>query len=252
MSLIPIQKQPKHWNLLTKADQEHYIYLQKNLSSPACKNRRNHSKETFGNILSTIKKFVQRNDENDWKRALVCGVGWIDNVIAVNTRQLRLLIAKCKSSINGSFQALGYGAVPTSTDTNGTLTNLFPTLKNDFAELRQWSVRQESSKTIGSKLSNVVRQAIAKTNEIEPQISIPDPPKIARLKQIPSIPQIITVSQGSPTLSIQTSYPSLSTVPPLIRIQNPINEVFFKDIPPDPNRTSEVKNLKIEGQNPSN
>lgn len=136
---------PNHWDLLNHEDQEQYTSLQKTLSSPACKNRRNRSKQTFSNILSTIKNFVIRNDEDDISRSLVCGIGWIPNGIAINTRQLRLLIAKCKSSINGSFHALGFSAVPTSAETASVLSKLFPCLNNNFSELRQWSVRFKGS-----------------------------------------------------------------------------------------------------------
>ena len=220
--MTALSKQPKYWELLSTCDQESYGYLQKTLSSPACKNRRNHSNETFSDILDTIKKFVIRNDENDWKRALVCGVGWIENGIAVNTRQLRLLIAKCKSSINGSFQALGYGSVPTSAETASALVKLFPFLKNAFPELRQWSVRLEGGANSDHphKVSNVVRQAIIDNNQISLSksqnnqqqqtfenvnhiLSLPSippaviPPATADVSSITAIPQLTAISSFS-------------------------------------------------------
>jgi hypothetical protein len=52
------------------------------------------------NILTTVRNFVMWNETDDWKRALVCGICWLNADIAINTRQLRLLLSKCKSSIN--------------------------------------------------------------------------------------------------------------------------------------------------------
>lgn len=138
---------PKYWNLLSEEDREDYRKLRQTLSSPSCKNRRNHSIETFREVVSTIKSYVQKDDENEWKRSLVCGIIWLSDTIAINTHQLRLLTSKCKSSINGSFQALGYGTVPTGADSCGELIKKYSFMKNKFSELRQWTVRQMLSQS---------------------------------------------------------------------------------------------------------
>ena len=134
--------QPRYFELLSDEDKESYMKLKTQLSSPNCKNRRNKSHEVFKEIVASIKRFSIKGDDSDWKRSLVCGVLWLDHSIAINTHQLRLLITKCKSSINGSFQALGYGTVPTGTEASNELLSKFPFLRNNFAELRQWTVRQ--------------------------------------------------------------------------------------------------------------
>ena len=136
---------PKYWDLLSTDDKASYEVMRGTLSSPSCKNRRNKSLETFTEIIDTIHNFVVRNDSDDWKRALVCGACWLGkNAIAINTRQLRLLIAKCKSSINGSFQQMGYSTVPTGAESSSSLIKYFPFLKDNFSELRQWTVRYQA------------------------------------------------------------------------------------------------------------
>jgi hypothetical protein len=43
-----------------------------------------------------IKTFCQKGDIENSKRYLACGVCWIENGIAINTRQLRVLMGKSK------------------------------------------------------------------------------------------------------------------------------------------------------------
>ena len=133
---------PQYFDLLSESDKQEYIELRDQLFDPKYKNRRNKSHEAFKEVVQSIEKFVVRNDGNDWKRSLVCGVIWLDKSIAINTHQLRLLVDKCKSSINGSFQDLGYKTVPTGADCAKELITKFPFMRNNFAELRQWTIRQ--------------------------------------------------------------------------------------------------------------
>jgi hypothetical protein len=143
---------PKYWDLLSSDDQHLYITLQETVSAPTRKNRRNRSLQTFGEIIDAIKSFVIRNDSDDWKRSLVCGICWLsaDGPIGINTRQLRLLVSKCKSSINGSFQLLGFGNVSTGTDCSVSISRIFPVLRHNFSELRQWTLRHSDDTFISS------------------------------------------------------------------------------------------------------
>lgn len=136
-------KEPRYWNWLSESDRAEYNELKKELSSSNYKNKRNRSKETFATLLSKIKNFVIKGDANDNNRALVCGIVWLEKGVAINTHQLCLLTGKCKSSINGSFQRLGFGTMPTGTDSSGDLINKFPLLKSNFGELRQWTIRKK-------------------------------------------------------------------------------------------------------------
>lgn len=160
---------PKFLNLLNEADCAAYSELRANLSSPTCRNRRNKRLETFGEMLNSIKSFCIRNNEDDWKRCLVCGVIWTPNGIAINTRQLRLLIDKCKSSINGSLHRMGFSTVTCRGDTSNQLAEMIPILKNNFPELRQWTVRQAGVSTPQPMLPKFENQPIL------PQIVSPQP-----------------------------------------------------------------------------
>ena len=89
-----------------------------------------------------IKEYAIKNDNDDWKRCLVCGVCWLDNSLALNIRQLRLLVDKCKSSINGSLHRMGYTSSTTRGDSTTILVERFPILKGNYQEIRQWTIRQ--------------------------------------------------------------------------------------------------------------
>ncbi|EAY02753.1 hypothetical protein TVAG_466130 [Trichomonas vaginalis G3] len=132
------------WEKLSLSDREGYLRMRDMLTSPACKNRRNKSAETFVDVVETIKAFVMRGDSGDLQRGIVCGMYWVGEDLAINTRQLRILLQKCKSSINGSLQMIGYASPVASTDTSSVLINLFPFWKDNFKELRQWTIRRKA------------------------------------------------------------------------------------------------------------
>jgi hypothetical protein len=132
---------PKYFELLSDRDQFGYSELRSTLSSQLCRNRRGKRLENFSEMMASIRAFCVRPDEDDWKRCLVCGVYWLSSGIAINNRQLSLLLDKCKSSINGSLQKMGYSTLQARTESTNALSDAIPVLKNNFNELREWTVR---------------------------------------------------------------------------------------------------------------
>ena len=135
---------PQYWDLLSEQDKAQYTQLKLDFSAGSTKRVRNSRLETFDGILDTIRTFAERGDDNDWRRFLVCGVCWLDNAIAINTRQLRLLVSKCKSSINGSLQKMGYTTNMSHSESWKILFPHIPLLKDHFSELRQWTIRYKT------------------------------------------------------------------------------------------------------------
>ena len=132
---------PKFFHLLTPNDQIQYNLLREALSSHVCRNLRGKRLQSFIELLASIKKFCIRNDLQDSIRCLVCGICWVPNGIAINTRQFGILVNKCKSSINGSLQQLGYTTLQNRSESNATITQAIPFLKDNYMELREWSIR---------------------------------------------------------------------------------------------------------------
>jgi hypothetical protein len=102
-------------------------------------------------MLSNLQTFIMRNDQDDWRRGLVCGICWVHNAVAINIRQLQILMARCKASINSMFQNIGYRAVPICTEYAAGLSEFFPSLKGNFRELRRWTIRIPKNDSIPTR-----------------------------------------------------------------------------------------------------
>lgn len=139
--------------LLSPSDQLQYQALQRRLSSTDNRYNRNKRIEVFKENLDEIKRFCLRNDEDDWKRFIACGICWIDDGICVNTRQIRILFGKSKSAINGALQLMGYDTTPPKGNDAAPLIEAIPFLKDNFAEQRQWSIRK-CSKQLETPVKN--------------------------------------------------------------------------------------------------
>lgn len=127
---------------LNKEDFELYKNLKDTLSSHICRNCRNRRVQSFSEILSAIRYFVNRTKEDNWKRSLVCGVCWHNNFICVNIRQMSEFLEKCKSSINGSLQRLNLIVLQNKQQSFKILTEAIPYLRNHQELRKMWSVRQ--------------------------------------------------------------------------------------------------------------
>lgn len=220
---------PQHFNLLPEPDKIAYRTLQITLNPGPIIGNKWRPPDSFEDNLRKIRLFVERGDENDWKRYLVCGICWLDNGIAINTRQLKLLLSKCKSSINGSLLKMGYSTDTTNTGSKNALFSKIPLLKGNFNELRQWTFRM---KTSGSSLASnqseplqIIKNPISVPGSLEayspgslglsiyapnPSVPLPLSPilSISPLRLQPgSLPcPIISTSIEEPSISGQSSY----------------------------------------------
>ncbi|OHT09611.1 hypothetical protein TRFO_21404 [Tritrichomonas foetus] len=139
---------PEFFNLLSQDDQRQYHELRQTVGSPDNRYNRNKRLETFNEILDAIRQFCQRGDGEDWRRYLVCGVCWLGCDIAINTRQLRILILKSKSTINGALAKMGYTTIPIKSHDPTELVENIPFLKSHPQELRQWTTRRNSKMSL--------------------------------------------------------------------------------------------------------
>ena len=135
---------PKFWNLLPESDKISYMNMRSRFAFTSSQNQRNKRVSTFNEILQAIHRFCIQHDKNDWIRCFVCGVMWLKEGIAINNQQMRILISKCKSSINGSLLRIGYVNSLGRTETAAAMIKAVPLLKDNTSELRQWTVRTKS------------------------------------------------------------------------------------------------------------
>jgi hypothetical protein len=140
MSTI-VPELPRYLELLSPADQERYQSLRSVVGSPDCRNNRNQRLDKFQEMLGAIRDFAEYSETDRSVRYLVCGVVSLNDGIAINIRQLRILLDKCKSSINGSFQRMGWIGLPLRDSILEEFVSKIPSLRANFSELREWSVR---------------------------------------------------------------------------------------------------------------
>jgi hypothetical protein len=130
-------------SLLSFKDQAQFCELRRQFAGRDSRYHRNQRMEIFDACFAVMRSFCIRNDETDWVRCLVCGVIWLDpDEIAVNVQQLRYVLGKCKSSINGAFKRMDYDGVPLEPDQVKRITTRIPYLKVHPLELRKWSIRR--------------------------------------------------------------------------------------------------------------
>jgi hypothetical protein len=84
---------------------------------------------------------------------MVCGIYWLPDGIAINIHQFRSLFPKCKSSINGSLQRLGFSTNLGRTAASQTIASIFPFLRENMPALRKWTVRRYSPEMEDSLLT---------------------------------------------------------------------------------------------------
>jgi len=138
------QHSPIAWQL-SDTDMFLYVCLKSSVASSSAKCPRNLRLNTFSEALDAIKSFVCRSDKDDPIRGMVCGIYWLPDGLAVNIHRLRQLVPKCKSSINGSLQKLGFTVNLGRSDCAQAVTSLFPFLKDNNPELRKWTIRKRSN-----------------------------------------------------------------------------------------------------------
>ena len=216
---------PDYWERLNDIDKEKYLMMREQLSSRSNKYRRNKSNETFATIIENIKSFVIQGDENDYNRGLVCGLIFLNEMfqdcllenskglenedlnsldkeyVAINTKQLRILLDKCKSSINGSFHQIGYEIIEdydtcqifaslyepnqlsnaqqnqekekdTEKDKDNAkmfaiISKLFPEFGNKYKFIRQWAIRERK---FSYKVTSKRRKPISFLKQKEKQL----------------------------------------------------------------------------------
>jgi hypothetical protein len=168
------EARPAFFDLLSEDDKLAYDTLSRSLSSPTIKNRRNQSISVFQSVIGCIRSFVVRNNGDEWKRSLVCGMCFFDNTIAINNHNLRFLTSWCKSSINGLLQSMGYNTLPPRSDPTRELVSFLPPIRGNFAELRKWTVRQKPSQTAAPVNVAAIEQSASGPTFVTP------PPDLAR------------------------------------------------------------------------
>ena len=131
---------PMYFDMLNDDDKNRYVDLKQLLSNHKS-GKGVDRKKSFVDQLLLIQNYVERDDADDWKRGLVCGIIFLENSIAVNIQQFLKVINKCKSSVNGLFQKIGFSAHPQGSRFDDELINKVPIFQQEKNSVKRWTVR---------------------------------------------------------------------------------------------------------------
>lgn len=136
------QGTPDFIDILSIDDKISYENLQKKVSSPKYRYNHNQRISTMIELFDQIREYCEQTETDKWKRYVVCGICWFNDYLAINTRQLRFLISKSKSSINDVLSKMGYKTVSVKGEPGSLLFENIPFLFGNQIEFRKWSIRK--------------------------------------------------------------------------------------------------------------
>lgn len=130
-----------YWAPLSQEDKVEFQKLRASFHQNQKTSTKDRRLVSFANELQTILKYIEHSTTGRENRTILVGVCFSGPFIGVNTRQLKCFMGRCKSSINGSFQQLGYVALKTKSKSRTCILSILPSLAKDPNILRQWTVR---------------------------------------------------------------------------------------------------------------
>lgn len=137
---------PEYLNYLRDGDKYEYIELRKMFTS---EDYDFFKENPFNEILSIIKDFSIRNNDDDARRMAVCGLCWLNSCLGVNQSHLTYLTGQPKLTLNTGFNKLNYQLTQFSDE----IIIKIPYLKGNISELRLWTFRKNPSN--GGVLPNI-------------------------------------------------------------------------------------------------
>lgn len=143
--------------------------------------RANHKSNSFPSELECLLKFIDSRPYGREERSLATGIAFIGPCVCINTKLLKTIIGRCKSSINNGLHQLGYVSLKNKSKTRSILMTMLPSLSNSPTKLRQWSVRCATSEAkccFYSKCRSPIINTITPEDCLDiPKQKIPSPPQ---------------------------------------------------------------------------
>ncbi|KAK8884180.1 hypothetical protein M9Y10_043286 [Tritrichomonas musculus] len=140
-----ISSLPQYWQLLDRIDLEEYLKLRLQNEENVAKSKKGERIDSFNQKLDQIKRYIERDNVNQWKRSLVCGAIFLKDGIFINIQNFKMILSRCKSSINGSFQQMGYNANQCNPMAAQEIKSKIPFFSKSPNELKKWTFREFKS-----------------------------------------------------------------------------------------------------------
>lgn len=126
------------WESLTPDDQMAFLRLRESVRQGASTTSKG---SAFHNELKQIAAFVDRSSNQRLERSVIVGFMSTPSAVFMNTRQLAMLVGRCKSSVNSHFQQSGYVSPKMKVRYFDFLVERVPVLLKSPQLLKQWTVR---------------------------------------------------------------------------------------------------------------
>ena len=140
------------WEALSDTDKENFDRLRLMFQEQTKPITRDRKSQLFQKEIQSVLEYIESSPDARENRSIVTGLGFTGPFICVNTRQFKNLMGKCKSSINGCFQEIGYIAVKTKPKARAVILSVLPSLQGDPGAQRQWTVRYHPGNPIFSSV----------------------------------------------------------------------------------------------------
>jgi hypothetical protein len=144
--VLRVEVPPDYWDALSTEDKLDFFKLWSSFAHENKAQSRADSPEGGQHALLSdlvaVLRFVNRSSDNVQLRSLTAGIAWNGSVMCVNTRTLKALLCRCKSSVNNIFQRLGYITVKNAQQIRQGLLATLPLLSERPERIRQWTVRE--------------------------------------------------------------------------------------------------------------
>ena len=192
-----------HWARLSQEDQTEFVKLHAHFRHQQKSPMKDRRSLTFAAEMTLVLKYIDRSPSNREERSMIAGAAFAGPFVCVNTRTLKCFLCRCKSSINGCFQQIGYISVRTKHKSKKCLISVLPSIEKDPTSLRQWTVRcavEESLLCFVPKSPIKNLPAITDEDlyeEKKPQGNSQGHPKLNHIHHINSMPQINQAQQNN-------------------------------------------------------
>ncbi|OHS94300.1 hypothetical protein TRFO_39489 [Tritrichomonas foetus] len=130
-----------HWALLSREDQAAYMQLHLHFIKQQKEHMKDRRNNTFFNDIQCLLKYIEYSPVRKDDRAICIGLACSGPFVCVNTQQIKIILGRCKSSINNSFQQIGYEAIKTKGKSREAVLAIIPSLSAEQNTLRKWTVR---------------------------------------------------------------------------------------------------------------
>jgi hypothetical protein len=189
----------RHWTELSEYDRQRYSELRVFFRQQQKDFLRDRKSSPFGGEIVTILAFIDQSTPGRDSRCIMCGLGCAGPFLCVNTQRLKHLLGRCKSSINTSFQQIGYGVLRNRAKGRDALWAIIPELRADPGAVRQWTVRSATDSCVACFFSPFAARAlpsVVQEDFIEEKKNVKPPAPEPAQWAAPLAPKVTFEQQG--------------------------------------------------------